>query len=98
MPAHPGYDPDATSMAIDRHGGGSLDPLTMIHQDVQTVFKIVGEHKKEAEDEATAQAALVVEVNNLKEQVKTLQNRLWQLLAVFLGAIITGGVGLWFTS
>lgn len=92
------YDPEKTSMAIQEQGGSSLNPLNMMHEDLKTAFTIMGEHKKEAEEEAKSQATLKAEVDNLKVAVSTLQTRLWGLLAVFLGAIITGGVGLWFTG
>ncbi len=97
MPAHPGYDPDATSMAINQAGGSSLDPLTMIHKDVQTAFKIIGDHKKDSEEEARLQAALAAEVENLKAQISTLQTRLWGLLAGVILALI-GGAVTWLTT
>lgn len=86
------YDPEKTSMSIREMGGSNLNPLNMIHQDLQTAFRIIGEHKKEAEDEAQEQASLKTEVANLKAQLATLQNRLWGLLA---GVILAGAGAAW---
>ena len=86
------YDPEKTSMAIRTAGGNGLDPMSMIHGDVQTAFRIIGEHKKEAEEEAQEQAGLKTEVANLKAQLATLQNRLWGLLA---GVILAGAGAAW---
>jgi len=95
MPAHPEYDPEATSLAIQQSGGSHLDPLTMIHQDVQTAFKIIGKNQDKAETVAKIQASLKTEVANLKESVSTLQNRLWGLACGIV--VLIGEVGLsWF--
>lgn len=85
------YDPEKTSMAIRQSGGRSLDPLVMIHEDVQECFRQVGKNNTRQNNDAQTLYALDNEVKNVRAEVEatgkrleTLQGRLWGILLLFI--------------
>ena len=88
------YDHEKTSNALRQSGANPLDPMTMIHEDLQACFRIVGKNKDQQDNDAKEQAALVNEVSNLKDQLGKLQNRLWAVLILFIAEIV-GALAAW---
>ncbi len=95
------YDYEKTQVAIQQQGGGALNPLSMIHDDLKECFRIVGKHKKEIDkrdqDQGEDIATLKAQVDNLTKQAAVLQTRLWGLLAGVILAVLGGGIT-WLTT
>lgn len=91
------YDPEKTSIAISQSGGRSLDPLTMVHEDLRICFEIVGKHKEQADIDAKEQAKMVAEIINLKESLDKLTGRLWAMLVLFITEGVAAGAAFLFS-
>jgi len=102
MPAHPEeneYDYEKTEQAIHKHtGGNALDPLSMIYNDVRECFKQIGKNKTLINAEATANANQEARIESLESQLKSLQNRLWGLLAGVILAVVGGAITIYANS
>lgn len=86
------HDMERTQQAIMQStGGNSLDPLVMLYNDVENCFKLIGNKGAEITKIKEVDATQTNEIDTLKAQMKTLQNRLWGLLAG--GILAVAGAG-----
>jgi len=93
------YDPDKTQQVIHRHtGGDSLNPMNMLYDGQAECFNLIGKNKDKISKIETTDADQGARITAVEARQNKLENRLWGLLAAFLTAVISGGVGLWFAG
>ena len=92
------YDPDRTQQEIHRHtGGNSLDPMSMLYDGQTECFKLIGKNKNEIAEIKETDADQGARLAAAEEQLKTLQTRLWGLLAGVILAV-AGAASTWLFS
>lgn len=93
------YDQEKTTALVHKHAcGNSLDPLVMLNEGQQEIFRKLDSQSHEISQIKETDADQGARISAAEARQNKLENRLWGLLAAFLTAIVSGGVGLWFTS